>query len=227
LVVERALAHLPADASGRAADLGTGSGAIALAIASERPALPVVATDISTEALDIATRNVARLQLANVTLLNGSWFAPLANQRFNVITSNPPYVGEDDPDLSADVRRHEPGIALISGRSGLEAIGLIISTAPQHLVAGGWLILEHGWKQAAAVRELLVRAGFARVRSHADLAGLDRVTEGQLAGYPIASILICQRSHHHARIQNLQRYVHRPAVRKAGANHDGEFPQIR
>ncbi|MCA0448793.1 MAG: hypothetical protein LCH62_03375 [Proteobacteria bacterium] len=95
-----------------------------------------------------------------------------------MIAANPPYIAVDDPDLAAEVRRYEPTTALLSGRNGLDALEQIASTAPRYLASGGWLILEHGWKQAAAVRDLLVRNGFTRVRSYADLAGHERVTEG-------------------------------------------------
>jgi len=181
LVVERALAHVEPSAAARIADLGTGSGAIAIAIASERPAARIVACDISREALEVAIRNTARLQIPNVQLAQGSWFAALegtARGPFDAIVSNPPYIALDDPDLAPGVRKHEPTQALLSGRTGLEAISHIVAGAPQHLAPGGWLILEHGWKQAGAVRELLVRGGFRRVGSHADLAGHERVTEG-------------------------------------------------
>ena len=179
LVVERALTHIDKSQSARVADLGTGSGAIAVAIASERPSATVSAVDASKDALDIASRNIGRLQLRNVSLLHGSWFAPLAGQRFDLIAANPPYIGQDDPDLAPDVRRHEPIMALISGMNGFEALDLIIREAPAHLNSGGWLVLEHGWKQAEAVRQRLVSQGFVHVRSHADLAGHERVTEGQ------------------------------------------------
>jgi release factor glutamine methyltransferase len=182
LVVERALAHIEANAAAQIADLGTGSGAIAVAIASERRAASVVGVDVSRDALQIASRNIGRLQLTNVTLKQGSWFAPLAGQRFDLIASNPPYVAQDDTDLAADVRRFEPGVALISGPTGMEALDLIVRGAAQHLLPGGWLVLEHGWKQGEAVRQRLVREGFAHVRSHADLAGRERVTEGQREG---------------------------------------------
>lgn len=180
LVVERALSHIDKNQSARIADLGTGSGAIAVAIASERPSARVAAVDASKDALEIASRNIGRLQLTNVSLLHGSWFAPLAGRRFELIAANPPYIGQDDPDLAPDVRRHEPAMALISGVSGFEALDLIVREAPAHLDSGGWLVLEHGWKQAEAVRQRLVSQGFVHVRSHADLAGHERVTEGQL-----------------------------------------------
>jgi release factor glutamine methyltransferase len=177
LVVERVLALLKPDAT-ELVDLGTGSGAIALAVASERPSLQVIAVDVSGEALEIARRNAARLQLHNVSFERGSWFASLAGRRFDVVASNPPYVARGDADLASDVRRFEPEIALIPGVTGLEAIEQIVAQAGNHLKPGGWLVLEHGWSQAATVRARLVRSGFAHVRSHADLAGHERVTEG-------------------------------------------------
>jgi len=179
LVVERALAALRPDAK-ELADLGTGSGAIALAVASERPSLQITAVDVSAEALEIARRNAARLQLGNVRFERGSWFAPLTGRRFDVVAANPPYIARGDADLAQNVSRFEPEIALIAGNSGLEAIEQIAAQAGAHLRPGGWLILEHGWTQAGAVRDRLVRSGFTHVRSHADLAGHERVTEGSL-----------------------------------------------
>jgi release factor glutamine methyltransferase len=179
LVVERTLAALRPDAK-EMADLGTGSGAIALAVASERPSLQITAVDVSGDALEIARRNAARLQLGNVRFERGSWFLPLAGRRFEVVAANPPYIARGDTALASDVSRFEPEIALIAGNSGLEAIEQIVVQAGAHLQPGGWLILEHGWTQAAAVRDRLVRSGFTHVRSHADLAGHERVTEGAL-----------------------------------------------
>lgn len=181
LVVERALAHLDPSAAADVADLGTGSGAIALAIASERPAARVVATDMSKQALDVAQRNAGRLAIRNVMFAEGSWFAPLADRKYDVVVSNPPYVAQDDADLAPDVRRYEPAQALFAGTTGFEALDVICTQAPLHLQRGGWLILEHGWAQSGAVRERLVRSGFGHVRSHADLAGHERVTEGTYA----------------------------------------------
>ena len=179
LVVERMLAHINKEDPVRVADLGTGSGAIAVAVASERRQAQVIAIDASKDALELASRNIGRLQLTNVTLLHGSWFAPVAGRKFHAIASNPPYIAQDDPDLAPDVRKFEPILALISGRTGFEALDSIVRDAPAHLEAGGWLVLEHGWKQAEGVRQRLVRQGFVHVRSHADLAGHERVTEGQ------------------------------------------------
>ena len=179
LVVERTLALLRPDAK-EMADLGTGSGAIALAVASERPSLLVTAVDMSGDALEVARRNAARLQIRNVRFERGSWLAPLAGRRFDVIAANPPYIARGDADLAPEVGRFEPESALIAGVSGLEAIEQIVAQAGQHLEPGGWLVLEHGWTQAGTVRDRLVRSGFAHVRSHADLAGHERVTEGSL-----------------------------------------------
>lgn len=180
LVVERALEHLDVTSETRVLDLGTGSGAIALAIASERANARITALDVSADALAIATRNAARLQTRHVRFAQSNWYAALEHEdRFDVIVSNPPYIAADDPDLHPQVRRHEPTTALIAGASGYESLRSIIASASQHLRPHGWLILEHGWKQSAYVRDLLVRAGFAHVRSHADLAGNERVSEGQ------------------------------------------------
>ena len=182
LVVERALEHVDATTRAHILDLGTGSGAIALSIASERRDAKVVAVDQSKDALAIATRNAARLQIANVQFVQSNWFTALPTERkFNLIVSNPPYIANDDADLDPQVRRHEPAAALLAGPSGFESLRTIIQNAPQYLAPHGSLILEHGWKQSSYVRDLLVRSGFAHVRSHADLAGHERVTEGQIA----------------------------------------------
>jgi release factor glutamine methyltransferase len=179
LVVERALAHLESQGAPRVADLGTGSGAIALAIASERPSACVYATDVDRNTLEVARSNAARLQIGNVRWCVGHWFAALEGEgeQFAVICSNPPYIARNDPDLAPQVRHYEPELALIPGATGLEALEHIIAHAPAHLQGGGWLILEHGWRQAEQVGTLLVRHGFAHVRSHPDLAGQLRVTE--------------------------------------------------
>lgn len=178
LLVERALALGPGGPA-HIADLGTGSGAIALALASERPQWAVAATDISEEALHTARGNASMLGLGRVEFLKGPWFAPLAGRRFDLIASNPPYVAEGDPALRDAALKHEPQIALAAGPDGMSALREIVHSAPQYLERRGWLLLEHGSDQAAAVaRELVVR-GFGHVRSHPDLAGHERMTEAQ------------------------------------------------
>lgn len=177
LLVELALLRL-AD-HGRLADLGTGSGAIALAIASERPQAPIIATDISVEALAIAQRNAASAGIGNVTFRQGDWLAPLTAERFDVIVSNPPYLAADDPHLQQGDLRFEPALALASGSDGLDAIRRIVADAPGHLVRGGWLLLEHGWTQGSAVRALLAAAGFVEVSTALDLEQRERVSMGR------------------------------------------------
>jgi len=181
LLVERSLALVPESPSGpdalRVLDLGTGSGAIALALAAARPHWALTATDRSAEALAVARANARRLELTRVEFLLGSWFEPLPGRRFDLVCSNPPYVAADDAALAA--LRFEPVAALTPGRSGLEALEHLIARAPAHLARGGWLVLEHGSAQGPAVTAALVAAGYARVRCHRDLAGLDRVTEAQ------------------------------------------------
>ena len=178
-LVELALDRLVADEPSRVADLGTGSGAIALAIASERPLAAVIATDASMAALDIARANAARNGLGNVEFRAGHWWAPLAGERFDLVASNPPYIAEGDPHLARGDLRHEPATALSSGSDGLDAIREIIAGARAHLRAGGWLLLEHGWEQGAAIRALLHDAGFIDLSTEPDLEGRDRITLGR------------------------------------------------
>ncbi len=178
LLVERALALRP-EPAGDVADLGTGSGAIALALARERPHWRIVATDISPEALSAARRNAADLGAGHVEFAAGDWFRPLAGRRFHLVLSNPPYVAEDDPVLSAPPLKFEPRIALAPSGDAMAHLRAIVRAAPDHLERGAWLLLEHGATQAADVaRELLVR-GFGHIRSHRDLAGHERMTEGR------------------------------------------------
>lgn len=176
LVVERVLAAI--DGIGRPAvlDLGTGGGAIALAVARERPDAAVTATDASAAALAVAKRNAERLALRNLGFLEGSWFEPVPGARFDAIASNPPYLAAADPALAALV--HEPRQALVAGDDGLAAIADIVSAAPAHLEPGGRLVVEHGAGQGAAVRALFAAAGLSAVATRADLAGHERVTEG-------------------------------------------------
>ena len=179
LLVELALARIPPDAAARIADLGTGTGAIALAIARERPRARVIATDASDAALAVARRNGLRNRVANVEFREGDWLAPLAGERFGLIASNPPYIERDDPHLAQGDLRFEPPAALASGADGLDAIRAIVGGAGRHLQPGCWLLLEHGWRQGAAVRALLDAAGFTEVASERDLEGRERVSLGR------------------------------------------------
>jgi release factor glutamine methyltransferase len=175
LVVERALALAP-QASARVADLGTGSGAIALALARERPQWRVVATDASPAALEVARTNGVALGI-RIDFRPGDWYAPLAGERFDLLLSNPPYVAADDPAMQA--LRHEPAMALTPGTDALRCLRILAQGASQHLLPDGWLILEHGSTQGAQLRDALVLAGLRHVRSHRDLGGHERTTEGQ------------------------------------------------
>jgi len=168
-----------AQAEGRAKsvlDLGTGSGAIALAIKHSRPTLAVSASDDSADALAVARRNADRLGLA-IELVASSWWLGLARRRFDVVVANPPYIAAGDPHLAA--LRHEPRSALASGGDGLDAIRTIAGDARAHLHRGGWLLVEHGFDQAPAVRALFEAAGLGDIASRADLAGHERATAGR------------------------------------------------
>jgi len=179
LLVEFALEVLPPDKHPRVLDLGTGSGAVALAIAGERPDARVVATDVSPEALAVACRNAERLGLANVSFEVGHWYEPVGAMHFDLIVSNPPYVAENDPALGGDGLRAEPRVALTSGPTGLEALQLIAARAREHLRPHGWLAVEHGATQADAVAALFSAQGLSTIRSLRDLAGLPRATAGR------------------------------------------------
>ncbi len=183
VLVELALARLPQQRALRAADLGTGTGAIALALASERAQLRVVATDASAATLAVAHRNAVSLRLLDrIEFRHGDWCAPLAGDAFDLIASNPPYIEAGDPHLLQGDLRFEPASALASGVDGLDAIRTLTRDAPTHLVPGGWLLLEHGWTQGAAVRALLRAAGLVEVVTEHDLEGRDRVTLGRRSG---------------------------------------------
>ena len=179
-LVELALERSPADLPVRIADLGTGTGAIALALASERPQAQIVATDFSDEALAVARANAASNAIANVEFRCGSWWTPMAGERFHLIASNPPYIADGDAHLAQGDLRFEPPTALSSGVDGLDAIRTIVAGAPAHLLPGGWLLLEHGWDQGNAIRALLTAAGFVDVATETDLEQRDRVTLGRV-----------------------------------------------
>lgn len=176
-LVDWALELMPPQQPCRVVDLGTGSGAIALALQSRRPAAQVLAVDASADALAVAQANAQRLQLP-VQFAHGSWLEPLAGQpACDLIVSNPPYIRADDPHLAS--LTHEPLSALASGGDGLADIRCIIAQAPAHLKRGGWLLFEHGWDQAPDVAALMQQAGFAAVQHREDLAGIARCTGGQ------------------------------------------------
>lgn len=176
-LVECALAVIAVDRPLWVADLGTGSGAIALAIARERPLAELIALDASAAALAVARRNAQALAV-RVRFVLGDWLAPLAGQQLDVIVSNPPYIAQGDAHLRSGDLRFEPERALASGPDGLDAIRRIVGDAPVHLRAGGWLLLEHGLDQGHAVRALLAAAGFVAIATWRDLEGRERVSAG-------------------------------------------------
>ncbi|MBW9105836.1 peptide chain release factor N(5)-glutamine methyltransferase [Paraburkholderia phenoliruptrix] len=188
LLVETALAAMENLARPRVLDLGTGTGAIAVAIAAMRPDAQVSALDRSAEALEVAARNAARLLGAKrpggaVTFMQSDWYGSLESTlRFDVIVSNPPYIASGDPHLAQGDLRYEPRGALTDEADGLSAIRAIVAGAPTRLAPQGVLWMEHGYDQAQAVRALLTAQGFADVRSERDLAGIERISGGRLAG---------------------------------------------
>jgi len=180
LLVELALSWLGKNASARVLDLGSGSGAVALAIARELPQAGVVGADLSAAAVALARRNAERLGIGNVTFVESDWFLRLPPERFALVVANPPYVAEEDPHLGRGDLRFEPVSALASGGEGLDAIRAIVVAAPGYIEPGGALAFEHGHDQAAAARALLRDAGFGEIASARDLAGIERVTYGRL-----------------------------------------------
>jgi len=178
LLVETAI-ELITDGQARVLDLGTGTGAIALALAAERPSWQITACDMSAEAVALARDNAKRCGLSHVEILQSNWFAELKPCRYGLIVSNTPYIAADDPHLSQGDLRFEPHTALVSADKGLSDIKHIIQRAPDFLFDGGWLALEHGYNQGASTRQLLQDAGFSQVKTLTDLAGVDRVSIGQ------------------------------------------------
>ncbi|MDH3947949.1 MAG: peptide chain release factor N(5)-glutamine methyltransferase [Gammaproteobacteria bacterium] len=178
-LVELALERIPTKATWRIADLGTGSGAIALAVAKERPTCQIIATDQSMVALQVAKENARLNQINNVIFLHGDWLAALKDEPpFDMILSNPPYIKEDDEHLQQGDVRFEPDSALQAGVEGLDDLQQIIEHALSHLKPGGWLLLEHGYDQEAPIIRLLQQAGYEQIEDYLDLAGQPRVAAG-------------------------------------------------
>lgn len=180
MLVEAALELVPGFAPADILDLGTGTGAIALALANERQQWRVTAVDRVPEAVALAERNRQRLQLNNAAVLSSHWFSALEGRRFDLIISNPPYIADADPHLSAGDVRFEPSSALTAGHDGLDDLRTIIAQAPAYLKDGGWLLLEHGYDQGAAVRDLLTGHGFERIQTRRDLGEHERISFGRL-----------------------------------------------
>ena len=180
-LVEVALELGPSEPA-KVLDLGTGTGAIALALAVERPDWQLTGVDRVAEAVALARGNAERLQIRNAAFEQSDWFSALAGRQFDLIVSNPPYIAADDPHLQQGDVRFEPGSALVSGTDGLDDIRRLVQLAPDHLQSDGWLLFEHGWQQADAVAELLGTRGFEQVQSWRDLGGQQRVTGGQWRG---------------------------------------------
>ncbi len=176
-LVEQALARVSKDA-GRILDLGTGTGAIALALAKELPNWQLLGVDCQPEAVALAQRNAQALALCNVSFQLSHWFSDVGAQRFEMIVSNPPYIAEDDPHLNEGDVRFEPRSALVAGKNGLADLETIIEQAPEYLGDGACLLLEHGYQQAAAVVAMLEKRGFSRVESRCDYAGNPRISLG-------------------------------------------------
>lgn len=180
LLVEITLQLANSNTALQVLDLGTGSGALALALASERPQWSITGVDRIQSAVALAQANQQRTGLSNVQFLHSDWFSALTGQRYDLILSNPPYIADNDPHLQQGDLRFEPLSALVSGPEGLDDLRKIIAQAPTYLTGNGWLLLEHGFQQAAAVRALLQHAGFIEVCSQRDLAGHERVSLGRL-----------------------------------------------
>jgi release factor glutamine methyltransferase len=180
LLVDLALERIPQDGPSRVIDLGTGSGCVAISLASERLQCKILALDQSVEALAVARRNAVAAQVGNVAFLQSDWFTALRREHFEVIVANPPYVAKGDPHLAEGDVRFEPRSALDGGPDGLDAIRHIVKHAKEHLAPGGWLLFEHGHDQGERARLLLHAQGYEQIFTAHDLAGTDRVSAGRL-----------------------------------------------
>ena len=179
LLIEIGLEKVEGQSSPAIIDLGTGSGAIALTLAKELPHARIHAVDVSHDTLEVARQNAVRNGITNVSFLQSHWFENMKAFDANLIITNPPYIADSDPHLSEGDLRFEPRVALVSGHDGLDAIRLIIQQSPDHMLSAAWLVIEHGYDQAARIRELLSLRGFAHVETRKDLEQRDRVTFGQ------------------------------------------------
>jgi len=182
ILIEYVLQHFPQQDL-KVADMGTGSGAIALALASEKPDWKITATDQSEEALETAQSNAVKLGLKNVSFNQGSWFEALEENDFDLLISNPPYIPVNDPHLAVGDVRFEPDSALISGEDGLDDIRYLIKHAPDYLTENGWLILEHGYDQKQSMKELFTAAGYNQITQKDDYTGNPRMTAGLTPKY--------------------------------------------
>lgn len=178
LLIEQVLLNTPLDSCIQLLDLGTGSGAIALALASERPKWQIIASDQSSAALQMAKKNAQQLNLTNIQFYQGSWFGPIKQLKFDIIACNPPYIPSDDPHLSQGDVRFEPLSALASGRDGLDDIRLIVDQARQHLKPNGRLIIEHGYDQKEQLMHIFKNSCYKNITQHLDLSGNPRLTSG-------------------------------------------------
>lgn len=179
LLVEIALEHISGSVSYKVLDLGTGSGVVGITLAKHRPEAQITAIDISRDALEVAKWNAQNLAVSNIQFIQGSWFAELIDEQFDLIVANPPYVAADDEHLAQGDLRYEPPVALSTSDGGLACIRHIIATAPAYLVDGGHLLLEHGYDQSLFCRKLLTEKGYTNIGSYVDLAGIERVSGGR------------------------------------------------